>query len=430
MKLQCVCSFTILVFALVFLSCSSDNQVSIKNNSGKKLYELKKVGNVKFPVSNSSPELSDIFCHNHDGYSLVAILNKYELNVDLLRYNGDVEIEGVFKLEHEGPNGLKAVDGYIAAFFKCPEHTLLFWNNATGKIIEFALNGHKLGSYDIDNFPPGVRPIISPSTPLVCFEDRYILSLWLENPSSPNFAQEPAVAECVFNSVTNQLTLTKIIFNYPEVYESGFWSFAPFKYTPSICKMDSVSILVSFPVDKNVYHFDVERNKLLSTVEVIHPRAKDFKSMNDFDFVSDLFKGRVEKPSFEENAQYALTNPDYLAVSKVGESVFNVRIANVRPDVSAYKIGNSSPKYGVVIFDSEFKILGDTLFSQEDYYFDMMFNTQHGLHVFNMKETNELEGFISFDIFEVSPNSDTKSKGSCGVFSSDTSLSSNMPDTK
>ncbi|MAT53658.1 MAG: hypothetical protein CMN32_04205 [Saprospirales bacterium] len=384
----------------IILACQYEYRKPKLNKMSIESTSLSHIGTIDIPTTSTSAELSDIYYHNHLEETLMAILNSYELTVDFVSFEEAPVLKKSFKLPLEGPNGMQAADSYLSIIITCPDHQLLIWNNATRSFYKYDMNGTLLKKYHLGNFPQGVLPSVQATVPAISTEEgKYIISLWLENPSSPDFTNEPAVGLMELESDNTAFSLTKTLLDFPDVYKLGFWSFAPFKYTPYLCQIDSLHIFVSFPVDEYVRKLKVKEGQITASSKIIHPEVETPMPMFDYSFLENLYHGIIAKPSFEENAQYALTNSDYSIVVQVSDKHF-ARVSNIRPNLPKYKSGVTFPDYGVTLFDHELNILGDTIFSHGAYSFEKSFyKKNNGLHVLNMERTAEVDGYLSFDIF-------------------------------
>ena len=389
-------------------SCQRDlNDIPIRNS-----HKLTKIDSITIPFQSSAPDLCDVTASTITDHTTVSILNKYELSITMINYLESPEIYSHFKFELEGPNGLEAADGYLFAHPVDNTH-LYIWNNATYKILQYDYDGSLIKSFEVTGLPGSVRPHISNTNPMIKTKNRLIFSLQLDNPSSPDFTTEPAVA--MFNIIEsqNQIQYHKTLAKFPKVYRKGFYGFAPFKYTPSICPFDSSKFLLSFPLDPKVYLVNFS-GEIIDSEKITHPLATNMEPMKDFSFLEKLYRGDALKPSFDEDKEYASTHSEYGRIYKVGNKKLFVRISKIRPNISAYKSKKQLyPNYGITIFDNKLKVLGCMTFPHQEYNFEQLFNTSKGLHVLNVRKSATHDGAMVFDIFKVEkiPQQDSPSSG-------------------
>lgn len=386
-------------FIFGLMACSNDDtSFSTSRVNGER--QLVQAGSVSVPlISGMMTESDNWFVLERDGEEYLAVLDEFQGELFIFRYGHPIEMIQRITFEKEGPNGLGGTDSYLSLVFVDLD-TLLVWNNNTAQFIEFSSTGKVRKRYEQSAYYSATPYFGCHSIPWRMGSSwRWVVALYPSGPRSPDFTREPSVALMTLDREKENWSM-QMIAGFPAVYNEGFWStVALFKYIPSICMPDTTHVVVSWPLDPNVYVFDLS-GELVRKKPVSSTRIPAISPMRSKSFLRRLYEGKAVQPSFDEMNEWAHTHSEYGGLFWLeSDSVF-VRIGNVRPSIDEWK---KQPiiDFTATLFTPDLQVIGEEFFEGATHSFFISFVTKNGLHVWNVSRLEEIDEQLVFDTYSL-----------------------------
>ena len=312
------------------------------------------------------------------------------------------KLENKIKFPDDGPNHIGPYNGFMS-FFVDADGVLNIWNNVTSIIYKLSWEGDVVDKTVLDvglGDEFGVRPYMDYHRRPVFADGTIFLFNMMSDPKSNDFTKMPM--STVFNhSQFGKMFAKKVGFYLPEEYNRGLMGYAQFKYVPSAIYLEEEQeFLVSFPLSGKVHRFDLD-GELISDFEMRSSFFKAPEPLRSIDFRAKMFTQEVVVPDSEEIDMYDLTSSDYNYLMKEVKSGLFIRVANVRPEVEAYKNGDTTPDFSLLFFNNEYEKLGEVFLDGNMHNLFMSFSTDKGFYVMNYEETYNRDGEIFFDVFDI-----------------------------
>jgi hypothetical protein len=372
-----------LLVLLIFLSCSSKRE-----NSGG--YTLHKTESIKLPLdSGMVPQSKAIFyLENESDKNLMGYLNAGN---EIMVFDLDnLRVHEKIRLAKEGENGVGTVRGF---WYKNADS--IFITSEGDKKIYLINNGGKV----IDKFPYHVttdgmetgatfysRSHIN--TPLVIKGSKiYLTNYLLGNYGFYDVSKFENQRLCIEIDIK-----TKAVQLLPLGYPRGYWDGTNY-YEPSFARV--------FDGKRFVYlwrYFEkilVTTNHLKGTYVPIH--SKYIGKFTERPLPTDLNEHmkRLLKSGAFYNFTYDRFNEVYY--------IFVYPGVDVDSSMDLFKLWGNLPVFSVLILNSDFDVIGETLMPEKIYFIDNFFVGKKGLYLSrnNPENPDFDENYLSFDVFQL-----------------------------
>jgi len=369
-----------LLFLLLLISCKKDLIVNeVLSETDQKSFKL----NSTSTLNINSAE----FFINKDDNEIFSFLNTNDNSLVYYLSSSPKKIE----FASEGENGVGRFSITTSHHFISQDSILilqtemgkLFLSNLDGKILKsidlFDLNDR--GSFV--NYPTGstLKPMISYGEILF---------------AGCNFVK-------FFNDYSNYGTLQKInfknsqlenIISLPKKYDENFWG-TMFKYRISFCLSEKGTLLVSFPIDDEVYEYDLE-GKLQASFTCKSEYVENVKPFN-----ANKVYGSGSSPDWGKINSYSLSNSDYTALISHPNKKQYYRIVYIRPSQGDVTTGKKIPDFSVIVFDEKHQIQGEQRFSSSKFDHTLVMATEGGLAIARKDLYDENNEELVFSIFNL-----------------------------
>lgn len=396
------------------MSClNNDNNRGI-TISDSATFEL--TDSVRLPAvfSNISDLRDLIYLQDNEQREYLLLLDDSALQPDKTLWVYDWKSKEVIqqlRIETEGPDGIPAISSSSNfSFFTDTPESVVFWNFASGEFIHFDLTASKvLARYDWKNLNNyNIAPFINAISPMIRQGDsEYALTLGRIAPVSKNshFSEVPSAAIVHFIPETEKLEVKKYLFNYPAIYDEGFYGAEAYLYAVSFLKDEQDNFLVSFPIDHHIYQYH-EDGKLLNK-HLVKSRylPEQIKPFREKGFLKKLAQGiSTDAIDINERAEYLWTTSNYSGLFKIpGQKDLFARIVHIKPTLdevkSTWGTGKQISKFSLLVFDRSFNVLSEQVFLMKDYSFFCYFLTNDKIYFLNYDKSVNSEEFLYFDGF-------------------------------
>lgn len=389
-------SFFFLLCSVLFLRCEEEKTFEpyYQEENGMQFtdrYELVPIGEKAFPLDNETG-----FYHygmhkmNSAGKDYLVFLNSLNATIYLYQYDNPEKVVKV-KLSLQGPDGVGDVSENSVVYAKSLD-SIYFLNTRQDRLFLLNRNGRIYERYNFKNLEDkyGLEPIGQRERPVVSLNNNLFFAGTFSNFQVKDLSEIPVILE--FNALEETAEWR---FTLPEIYQQAFWSFHNFNFEPSISEgKDESTILISFPVSPFIFSWQPDKNyldkhyvstKFFRTVEPMSLDPDDY-----YDVWSD----------FAPYNEYTMTNSCFGQVIKLNDDFF-LRETLIRPNLERYKEGVRLPDSSFIIFDKEFRKLGETKLPSGTYFRMMSFVADGQLHIANSRKFIENESLLTFDKFQL-----------------------------
>jgi hypothetical protein len=179
-------------------------------------------------------------------------------------------------------------------------------------------------------------------------------------------------------------------------YNKVFWG-SPFRYVPNLSyNSKEKALIVSYPVSPYVFKSDLKG----VINDSIYVGSKFFEEVKYMDLDLDYILS--DNRDFKKEDMFSLSNSDYAKTIYDDYNELYYRFTYLRPELEKVKQGNTMPSFSVVICDKNFKKIGETKFSADQFDISMTGVTKDGLLVARRDLYNYNDNEFTFSVF--SPN--------------------------
>ena len=154
--------------------------------------------------------------------------------------------------------------------------------------------------------------------------------------------------------------------------------------------------MVSFPLDENIYLY----NKLGEMTKKSPMKSKfidQIKPMRGKGFLKQVAERKTLIPDVKERAEYLWSTSYYAYIFRLEKTKINVRVNFLN------KPNRKFTDYSVILFNDDFKLLGEQEFDGEIYLVDRFFIVDDIVYIMNDKKTYSAddEKYMYFDGFKI-----------------------------
>lgn len=401
-RFDIICFTTILLLILVGCRIENQNESSFYQESNSKkfddLFYLVEYDTVALPLDSLTG-----FDHNSISYfedenqkGKLSILNTINNTVYIYDYEGRSILKKI-KIATEGPESVGSI-GYTTGHFMNNIDSLYVLNYRTRKMFLLKPSGKIQRVYNLkienEDIPP--IPFLKTNTPIQRVGNEFFITCTIPFVQIDDFSQ-------FFTTLRVDLESGSIkrCFPLPEIYDQGYWSYAEFKYQPSVLyDTDTKNFLVSYPVDPYIHKYSIDgvfQGKF-------YVGSKYFGKIEPVSFDESL---KFEKPDYDRDKIYARTESDFSYLLHDDMAQKYLRMAYVRPSEKDYQQGNTMPLTSFIIFNDEFVKIGETLLT-DDYASHIYFINERGLHIAKRSSYRENEDLLTFGVFKIVEKNEDK----------------------
>jgi len=370
--------FIYLTCFLLFISYSCNN-----NKKNDYFYKLEISEDKIFQLdSETVQETNLIQLLVQNDTLLFTFANEYDNSIVLYDYLSNRFISKI-KFEKEGPNGV----GHITSYYYHSYDSIYIFNQWLEKIFllnhqakkqnEFVFNVRTHISSELS--PPSPYPLTV--APIQKISDILIFP-GIQVSNDDNTFRPSTI---LYNLNTNDI---KFVNNLPKLYKSMNWGH-PIVYNYANTTFNKNKIILSLGADHNITVYDIEKDenktfnaatKHYSDIKSFHlPENTDFQAMNDH-YMSNLCYRNILFDCYR-NVYYrfaCLPHPNYNKEDKY-----------LRRPIS------------VIILDSEFNIVGETLLPEFEYLILQTFVSPDGLQIQILSDDDDYMIFKTFKLVEL-----------------------------
>ncbi|PKP39775.1 MAG: hypothetical protein CVT98_00540 [Bacteroidetes bacterium HGW-Bacteroidetes-15] len=216
----------------------------------------------------------------------------------------------------------------------------------------------------------------------------YMLKVSQYPVGSDNFKKDKTIMN--FDLQTQNIEESSVLF--PEKYNKGNW--APRQYMVSFTSWGK-KLLLNYPIDDDLYVYDINSNSLTDTVRCVRSRFKNH----------EIQPSNRQFTGIKMHNMYLKQNTFYWSISYIPEQNRFYRIVVHPTDVEEDKITEEKPEivspFSVMILDEKFNILAENKFPGKTYDLTDFFVNEKGLWISNNNPENPnfSEDQLSFTLF-------------------------------
>lgn len=343
-------NYQLLFFFLIsFGSCTNNFQVTNDHvNKFKKVYTLVENDNYFLNLDDNTPSVSLCIQYIYtDSTEMLATVNKYMNSINLFDLKTKNKIKS-YQFDLEGANGI----GKISGFLYHNEDSIFTYSQSTNELnivnskgerfkrmILFETNKRSSVAY----FP---SPNVVTSSPIKKIDNLLILNGYLVGESwDETFDNSPTTL--MVNLETDKIDYAN---GYPEFYHKYNWGGGP-TYRSTCYEVNDNNIIVSFPASHEIQVFSIDNNSYS------HHYAGSDEIKEIFSYDSPKKRPVDSEKVFE----WYMGNPSYEGIFYDKYNQVYYRIARLPVDDYTPAITYNNKPVVVIILDSDFNYIGETL---------------------------------------------------------------------
>lgn len=366
--------FFILSFlTTIILNCNHDKVFEYK-------YELELSEDKIFILDSETVQTTSIIqLFTQNDTLFFSFANEYDNSVVIYDYfSGDFITK--IKFEKEGPNGV----GNFTSYYYHSIDSIFIYHQMYGKISilnnfaikhkEFNFNVRSLASSELD--PPSLFPVTRSPMRKVC---NFMVYTGVQA-SQDKKKQRPTTA--LYDLNTNEI---KFANNLPELYGNYNWGNL-FAYNCACTTFNNNTMVLSFGADHNILVYNIETDEN----SVFIAKTKHFSKIRPFHLLDHMDR-LAEDNHYMNNLCYRNILYD------------EYRNLFYRFAFLPYPKYNKEERYlrrpfSVIILDSKFNVVGETLLPEFEYLISQTFVSPDGLHIQILSDDDDLMIFKTFNI--------------------------------
>jgi len=280
-------------------------------------------------------------------------------------------LDSIVVHEGRGPDELGILETMGAAPFGRSADQILILNLTNRTIFQLDSGGGVVHRFlwDSEKYPNFFPQIYEKTPPLPWPGDssQWIMPVGQSVPTSPRGLQSevPAVIRIKLNSHSRKINILDTLLCFPPAYDAGLFGNNHYLYTPSLAWKDSNSILVSFPIDHQVYEIGLQGERLN-----IYPlRSKYTPAKTEPMFERNalgMLPSEVPFMDTETRFEYIWTTSYYDRIFKIPQSPYFIRSVNAQPSLSEVR---EARRTGKIVGGQSFIILDENLTPLNEQFF-------------------------------------------------------------
>jgi hypothetical protein len=304
-----------------------------------------------------------------------------------------------FSIPDEGPNGIMHISPSYFGSYQKNLDSIWFWNFNTSTFYLYDSNGKKIKEFywDLDKYKMTSNPFVNCTNPMfIDSKGSYIVSIQNSfRVRNSKFSQTPSLAR--FSIKGDSLYNLRLLVNYPEIYNKGWYGLEPFLYLVSFSWNENLkAYLVSFPADSHVYVYNKDF-RFLHKREIPSNYIDRVKPFRNEKFLKDLASNKTDVPDVQDRGKYLHETSYYGRLFRFDSLNLNGRLCYLNEE------GKNYPTFSFIVFDDNFNVLGEQKIDGREHLFSWFFQVGNTIYAINEKKTYSKtnEDKLFFDGFRV-----------------------------
>lgn len=378
-----------LIIVVAFFSCnhSSESNENSQNISKRKTNKLVKKSEMKYQIDNSIDYfITNLYSSEINNNEIFHFYHQNSHSVFLYNLNEQQYFKKI-SFKKEGPNAVKEIFGYYLHNTDTIYLVLALQNN----ILQLNFDGNMVNSFSSEgiNLNTGFYSTSWDNTRAFKNDEFYYFFNhfmgYTGNLTYQDIRNLPVLYKMQLNkTVLNEVNIKFSVFNENIPASKQVHYFGAFN-------SHTKDLVLSSPYSENVYTLKLGKDT------VFQPRKI---ASENIDFDEDFFnqdaplEAYLEKPSYH-NVVYDKYRNVYYRFVYLGRKI---KTTDNLQQANFYR----SP-FSVIVFDSNFNILGETIFPDNTYQPKVYFVCEQGLAIATVHYNNPNldENYLTFDVFEL-----------------------------
>ena len=382
------------ILCLTILSCSNKKEITHFQKENSYIFNdslsLKEKGLIKLPLDSIttfwhySANISNSF---NDAADYFSFLNSQDKSITYFDLKD--KISKKVYLNEDGENGIGFYSD-VMVHLMIDKNDFYVYNAMSGRLFNIDSSGvvkekFMIVDYEHDGDVPFPEP--SGSNPIIKVGDDLYFSCNL-NKQRNNFDNYGMILK--YNLKNNS---KKYILPLSNDYNKAFWG-SPYRYVPNLTyNPKEKALIINYPISPYVFKSDLKG----VITDSIYVGSKFFEEVKYMDLNIDYILS--ENRDFKNEDMFSFSNSDYAKTIYDEYNNLYYRFTYLRPELEEVKRGNTMPDFSIIICDENFKKIGETKFSSDQFDVSMTGVTKEGLLIARRDLYNLNDNEFTFNVF-------------------------------